>query len=181
MNSRSPTDWTAPERAARLKARYAAERRFRLLGLAAIALSALFLAFLLWSMTPSGIGGFKRTEFALPIDFPAMGLTIDQARLAAPDAAQALAGSGLQEAVGLAATQAYGPDGAALVSDSAWTDVRDALIADPSLLARKDNLVGSGIRRSGLRRARRRRSAMRTRHAQLVAKGTITNASTSAS
>ena len=175
MTSRTPTDWTAPERAARIKARYASERRFRLLGMASIAISALFLAILLWSMTASGIGGFKRTELTLPIDFPAMGLTVDQARLAAPDAAQALAGSGLQEAVGLAAMQAYGPDGAALVSDSAWTDVRDALIADPSLLGGKLTLsvpasddLASAARGEG-------DPAMQQRLAQLGAKGAISN------
>ena len=174
MTDRQPTDWASPERAAQLKARYASERRFRLLGLAAIATSALFLAILLWSMTANGIGGFKRTEIALPLDFPAMGLTVDQARLSSPDAAQALAKSGLQEAIGLAATQAYGPDGASLVADSAWTDVRDALIADPALLAHKDKLfvpvsgdLASAARGEGL-------PAMKARYAQLSAKGVLT-------
>ena len=43
--------------AARLKGRYAAERRFRALGFAAIALSLAFLAFLLVTMLANGIGG----------------------------------------------------------------------------------------------------------------------------
>jgi phosphate transport system permease protein len=134
---RAPTDWAGPAMSARLRKRYAAERAFRLTGLAAIVISALFLVFLLVSMTSNGLGGFKRTVIDLPVDFPAMGLTIDASRLAAPDAAQALAGSGLPDAVKLAAEQAYGPEGAALVADSAWTEVRDALIADAGLLARK--------------------------------------------
>ncbi len=43
--------------AARLRGRYAAERRFRALGFAAIALSLAFLAFLLITMLANGIGG----------------------------------------------------------------------------------------------------------------------------
>jgi phosphate transport system permease protein len=43
--------------AARLKGRYAAERRFRAMGFAAIALSLAFLAFLLVTMLANGIGG----------------------------------------------------------------------------------------------------------------------------
>lgn len=175
MNKRTPTDWTAPERTARLAGRYRSERRFRALGLCAIVISALFLALLLWSMTASAVGGFKRTEVALPIDFPAMGLAIDTARLSAPDAAQALAASGLPEAVNVAAMQAYGPDGAELISDGGWTDVRDALIADPGLVSRKATLsipasddLSAAARGEGA-------PAMRQRHAELAAKGAISN------
>ncbi len=135
--ARTPTDWASPERTRQLRQRYAAERRFKLIGLFSVLISGVFLAILLVTMTASGIGGFKRTEIALPIDFPALGLPIDPARLAANDAPQALATSGLPEAIGLAAMQAYGPQGDTLISDTAWIDVRDALIADPTLLARK--------------------------------------------
>ncbi len=134
---RTPTDWTSPLMGARLKSRYASERWFRRAGLFAVALSSLFLVFLLASMTSNGLAGFQRTEIKLSIDFPAMGLTVDEARLRGPDAAQALAASGLPDAVGLAAVTAYGPDGTALISDSAWIDVRDRLIGEPALLGRR--------------------------------------------
>jgi phosphate transport system permease protein len=135
-----PTDWNAPEHVARLRARYRAERRFRGLGLFAIAVSGLFLAILLWSMTSNSIGGFKRAELAVPIDFPAMGLTLTEAQLAGPGALQSLAGAGLPEVVALSANQAFGPDGATLVSEVGWISVRDALIADPTLLGRKESI-----------------------------------------
>ncbi len=137
---RKPTDWHSPVMSAKLKKRYASERNFRLVGLVAVLISVAFLAFLLFTMTANSLGGFKRTEIKLPMDFPALGLTVQESQLRGPGAAQALAGAGLQEAVNVAAIQAYGPDGAALMSDSAWTEVRDALIADPGLLGRKDEL-----------------------------------------
>ena len=55
--SNPPSVWQSPAMAARLKGRYAAERRFRALGFAAIALSLAFLAFLLVTMLANGIGG----------------------------------------------------------------------------------------------------------------------------
>lgn len=51
------SNWQSPEATARLEKRYAAERRFRALGLAAIILSMLFLATLLFAMLKNGIAG----------------------------------------------------------------------------------------------------------------------------
>ncbi len=134
---RAPTVWASPEMQAKLKARYASERRFRFVGLAAVSLSALFLLFLMISMTANSLGGFTRTEIRLNVDFPSMGLTVDQSQLQAPDAAEVLSRAGLADAVSLAAMQAYGPEGASFVSDSAWVDVRSKLIANPNLLSQK--------------------------------------------
>ncbi|MBN9786998.1 phosphate ABC transporter permease PtsA [Pseudonocardia sp. TMWB2A] len=122
---------------ARRRKRHAAERRFRLFGLGAILVSALFLAFLLVTMTSNGIGGFQRSEMVVPMDFKALGLTISEDQIRSPDAAQALAAAGLEEAVNISAMQAVGPEGAAHLSQSAWTEVRDAVIAKPSLLHEK--------------------------------------------
>jgi phosphate transport system permease protein len=47
----------SPEATARLAKRYAAERRFKAMGVAAIFLSLAFLAFLLFTMVKNGIGG----------------------------------------------------------------------------------------------------------------------------
>ena len=133
----TPTNWASPEMAGKLKARYASERRFRLVGLAAVSLSALFLVCLMVSMTWNSLGGFTRTEIKLNIDFPALALTVDQSQLQAPDAAEVLSRAGLADAVSLAAMQAYGPEGASFVSDGAWVDVRSKLIANPGLLTQK--------------------------------------------
>lgn len=50
-------NWQSPDAAKRLAKRYAAERRFKLLGLAAITLSMVFLIFLLGTMLMQGLGG----------------------------------------------------------------------------------------------------------------------------
>ena len=51
------SSWHTPEATARLKKRYAAERRFKAMGVVAIVLSLSFLAFLLITMVSKGIGG----------------------------------------------------------------------------------------------------------------------------
>lgn len=133
---RVPTDWKTGAMQKRIRRRYAAERRFRFFGLAAVVLSAGFLAFLLVTMLISGIGGFQRTMVTLPIDFPAAGLEVDRAQLKTRGADLALAGAGLENTVNGAAAAAFGEDNR-VVSDSAWLTVRDAIKADPSILSRK--------------------------------------------
>jgi phosphate transport system permease protein len=56
---RTPTDWNGAAMQRRIRRRYAAERRFRLMGLLAILLSAGFLAFLLITMVYRGAGGLS--------------------------------------------------------------------------------------------------------------------------
>jgi phosphate transport system permease protein len=51
------SSWHTPEASARLKKRYAAETRFKAMGIAAIVLSLSFLAFLLVTMVAKGLGG----------------------------------------------------------------------------------------------------------------------------
>ena len=127
-----------PDRAARrLKARYAAERRFRVLGFAAIALSGAALLFLLGSILASGLAGFQRTELRVPLDFAAAGLPVDRARLGTAGAAQHLDESGLARLVDRAAIAALGPDAARELDPEAWREVARAIIADPAKLDRK--------------------------------------------
>lgn len=138
MNSllpeKAPTDWRAEAMQRRIRRRYRSERRFKLLGLAAVLLSAGFLVFLLATMLANGIGGFSRTEIKLPVDFPKAGLTLDATRLSGPGADLALAGAGIQGATDGAAIAAFGKDGDRLISDGAWLSVRAAVKADPTLL-----------------------------------------------
>ena len=134
---RLPTDWTTGAMQTRIRRRYAAERRFRLVGLTAVVLSASFLAFLLVTMVARGAAGFTETRVALPIDLARANLAIDAARLNAPGADLALAGAGLEGAVDSAAGTAFGAvGGAAILSDGAWLRVRDAVKRDPTLLRR---------------------------------------------
>lgn len=130
----APTIWNSPAMTRRLRRRYAAERRFRLIGMAAVALSAAFLAFLLITMVAQGIGGFTQTRVTLPVDLAAAELPVEPARLKGRGADLALAGAGLEHAVDGAATLAFGADGTDLLSPGAWIVVRDAVKADPALL-----------------------------------------------
>jgi len=135
---RTPTDWSGERMQRRIARRYRAERRFRLLGLAPIALSAAFLLVLLGSMLTRGIGGFTETRIALPLDLAAAKLAVDPARLKGRGADLALADAGLEEAVDAAANAAWPTlGGAALLSDGAWLRVRGAVEADPTLLVRR--------------------------------------------
>ena len=120
--------------AARIQSRYAAERRFRALGFAAVLFSALVLAFLLITMTSNAIGGFKRTELRFSIDFSNGALTVDPTQLEGTGALQALGGAGLADVVSFAASQEAGDKAAAQLDDGAWREVARQLIADPSKL-----------------------------------------------
>jgi phosphate transport system permease protein len=55
------SSWSTPEATARLDKRYAKERRFKALGLAAILISLGFLAFLLVTMLANGVSGINLT------------------------------------------------------------------------------------------------------------------------
>ena len=137
---RAPTDWRTQAMQKRIRRRYRAERRFRLLGLGAVALSAAFLALLLVTMAANGLRGFTRTEVLLPIDFPALALKLDRSQLGSPGADLALAGAELENAVKGAAVTAFGPGGDAMISDHAWLKVRDAIKTDPGLLDRRETI-----------------------------------------
>jgi phosphate transport system permease protein len=122
---------------ARLRRRYAAEKRFKLLGLGAILFSVAVLVFLLVTMTMNGIGGFQRTELAVPIDFTNAGIAGNADTLSAPSATQSLEAQGLPAVVQFYAEEAFGADAAAQVSPDAWRVVAKAIIEDPSMLQRK--------------------------------------------
>ena len=130
----APTDWKGSVMQSRIAKRYAAERRFKLFGLGAVLLSGAFLAFLLFVMVGNGARGFTYTHVAVPVDFKAMPLTIDTARLGDADADQVIANAGLADIVAFAADEALGADGSKLISENAWKEVRSAIKDDPELL-----------------------------------------------
>ena len=113
--ARTPTDWRTDSMRGRIRSRYAAERRFRIISAAAVILSVSFLAFLLVSMIGQGARGFTQTELRLPVD----GATLRAA------AAPGVATGALETAVNEAAEARFGPGGARLLSDSAWVRVRE--------------------------------------------------------
>jgi phosphate transport system permease protein len=120
---------------ARVRRRYAAERRFRLLGIAAVGLSVLFLAFLLYTMAAKGIGGFSHYEARLPIDFTRTDLFLDPASLKGPDAEQTVAAADLEGAIAKAATDAYGPSAQEMFGESAVRKLTRAIVANPDVLS----------------------------------------------
>jgi phosphate transport system permease protein len=131
---RTPTDWNADAMQRRIRGRYAAERRFRRIGLFAVLLSAGFLAFLLISMMSNGLRGFTQTDVRVDIDFTKSAIFLDPATVER-DGARALAGANLEAAVAAAAEAQYGPGAARLLSDSAWLRVERGIVAAPSMLA----------------------------------------------
>jgi phosphate transport system permease protein len=146
MSSVAPSRWTDRPMQKRVRRRYASERRFRMLGLLAVAASALFLAFLLFSMASKGLGGFVHYEARLPINFARSDLMIDPAVLKGPDAEQQIASADLEGTIGQAATAAYGPNADQMFGAGAVRALGRQLLADPGLLQRSAALwlpVGS--------------------------------------
>ena len=119
---------------ARLKKRYAAERRFKAFGLGAILFSVAVLLFLLGTMTLNGIGGFQRVELEVPIDFTQAGIAADPATLDQPGAIQTLEAQGLRDVVQYFAQENLGEEAASQLGGQAWRDVADEIIGNPSVL-----------------------------------------------
>src|SRR6476646_1807515 len=134
MSNNAPTRWTERQMRKRVRRRYVAERWFRGVGLAAVTLSVLFLAFLLYAMASKGLGGFTHYEARLPIDFSRTDLFLDPATLHGPNARQTVAGADLEGAISKAATDAYGRSAQRLFSDAAVNKLTDAIVANPDVL-----------------------------------------------
>jgi phosphate transport system permease protein len=119
--------------ARRLKKRYAAERRFKALGLSAVMFSVAVLVFLLVTMLWNGLGGFQRAEVAVPIDLSSAGLSADPVVLAQANATQNLEMQGLPQIVAAAAEASLGPAAAEALDPEAWRVVAERIVADPTL------------------------------------------------
>ena len=124
---------------ARLKKRYAAERRFKTLGLSAILFSIAVLFFLLGNMTINGLGGFQRAEMQVDIDMPSMGLSLPPSVQDENAAVRSLETQGLREVVQFSASETLGDEAAEQLNDEAWRIVARQIIADPSLLQREES------------------------------------------
>ena len=140
MSSAAPSRWSDPDMTRRVARRYSAERRFRLLGFFAVALSMLFLAFLLVTMAWRGLGGFTAFEARLPIDFPRSDLFLDPSTLSGADAHHEVASSDLSGVLSKAAIAAYGPSAAEMFGDAAVEALTDAILDDPAMLTRTETL-----------------------------------------
>jgi phosphate transport system permease protein len=138
--SKVASRWTDGSMEALVAKRYAAERRFRVIGFAAIALSCAFLAFLLITMGAKGLTGFTQIEARVAIDFPRSDLILDPAALRGPDREQVIASASLEGPLSQAAIAAYGENAAELFGAAGTRALGRALLADPSLLQRRAEL-----------------------------------------
>ena len=140
----TPTDWRRPAMQQRIRRRYAAERRFRLLGLGAVLLSAGFLAFLLVTMVGTALGGFTpdrgpaRRRLRRAVAVPRSGALQGSAR------EQALAEADFEaRRCGARPTRNMAPARRRLFSKARWLRVRDAVADDPALLTRHATSVAA--------------------------------------
>jgi phosphate transport system permease protein len=140
MSSAAATRWTDGSMTKRVAKRYAAERRFRFFGLAAVGLSVAFLAFLLVTMAWKGLGGFTATETKVTIDFPRSDLILDPATLRGPQAEETVASAGLDGVLEKAGVAQFGEGGGELFGDASSRSLGEKLIADPDMLSRKVEL-----------------------------------------
>jgi phosphate transport system permease protein len=122
---------------ARLRRRYAAERRFRLYGVLAIALAIGVLGILLVSIVSKGYTAFVQTEIGLDLTFDPE--VIDPEGTRNP---KTLAGANYNRII-LAALQEAFPEVTGrrerrallgLVSDGAWLVLRNRVLEDPSII-----------------------------------------------
>ncbi|KQZ93518.1 phosphate ABC transporter permease PstA [Agrobacterium tumefaciens] len=135
-----------------IKRRYAAERRFRAYGVAAISFGLLFLFLLLWSVIGKGYTAFQQTMITIPVEFSQQIIDPDNVRAQNPSklmtanypvvARNSLAkvlGVSLEDRTALRAVNA-------LISDSVRTQLRDIVTSDPSVIGttRTVSLLASG-------------------------------------
>ncbi|WP_421439567.1 phosphate ABC transporter permease PstA [Agrobacterium tumefaciens] len=135
-----------------IKRRYAAERRFRAYGLAAISFGLIFLFLLLWSVVSKGHTAFQQTMITVPVEFSE--LIIDPKNERATNPAKlmtanypVLARDAVAKFLGVAPTDKAGLRAVnVMISDSVRTQLRDIVVADPSVIGttRSVTLLASG-------------------------------------
>ena len=132
--ARTPTDWSSDVMQARIRRRYVSERRFRRLGLFAVAASAGFLAFLLIVMLGNGVRGFSQATIALPVDFERAPIALDPDLVRSQSGPSAIAAADFPALLTFAAEEAYGPGAANYFADGAWVRVREVVRENPDIL-----------------------------------------------
>ncbi|WVT73671.1 phosphate ABC transporter permease PstA [Sinorhizobium chiapasense] len=125
-----------------IKRRYAAERRFRAYGIAAISIGLFFLALLLWTVISNGYTAFQQTTITLPIEFtekvidPKGERTTDSKVLMTANY-PLLVREALVKQLGIDATKRpLVKQATDMVSASSRTLLRDMVVADPSIIGK---------------------------------------------
>ena len=138
--STSASRWTDGSMQSLVRKRYAAERRFKMFGLVAVGLSVAFLAFLLITMAAKGLGGFTQSQIRIDVDFAKSDVMLDPAALKGADAAEIVAGAGLDGVLEQTAVASYGEGAGELFGGASARSLSEQLIADPTLLERRASL-----------------------------------------
>ena len=133
-----PTAWRSDAMRKRLQRRYARERRFRALGLAALVIAAGFLAFLLITIVSDGWRGFQRAEVAVEITYDPVRLGLTPALLQGEAGEAAINRADFAGLLREAAQEQLGS--AQLISEGAWLGVRERLQDDPGLLGESETI-----------------------------------------
>ena len=128
------TDWQGDAMQKRIARRYAAEQRFKILGLSAVILSSSFLAFLMFVMIGNGITGFIKTEVALEVDFAAASGGIRPSDLQGAGQNATLSSMDIPFIFESAVETQYGEKGQRYFSDNAWINLRAQLLDNPQLV-----------------------------------------------
>lgn len=135
-----------------IKRRYAAERRFRTYGLAAISFGLLFLFLLLWSVVGKGYTAFQQTMITIPVEFSEKVIDPDNVRAQNPGKLVTanytiIARNALAKVLGVSADDRDGLRAVnAMISDSTRSQLRDVVVADPAIVGttRTVSLLASG-------------------------------------
>ena len=130
-----------------IKRRYAAERRFQAYGIAAITFGLVFLFILLWTVIGKGYTAFQQTAVTLPIEFSEK--TIDPNNKRATDPSVLIAANYpvlLRDAIVKqlnvnASSRPDVRDASAMLSKGAPIQLRDMVMADPSIIGKTINVT----------------------------------------
>ena len=134
---RRKIDFSSPEAQARVRGRYRSEARFRCYGLAALAVTALFLVVLLADILIKGLPAFS--QHSLVLDVPLAAETIDPEGMRSPDALRSADYAALgREALKIAIPGIEGRTARKqlndILSSGAGNALRDMVLADPSII-----------------------------------------------
>jgi phosphate transport system permease protein len=120
--------------------RYAAERRFRFYGIAAIGFGLLFLFLLLFTVVSKGYTAFQQTMITIPIEFSEQVIDKNNERATNPQKLlmanyPVLARNALAKALGVdAGDRPALREVGGLISDAVRVQLRDIVMADPAII-----------------------------------------------
>ena len=123
-----------------IKRRYAAERRFRAYGIAALSFGLLFLALLLWSVVSKGYTAFQQTMITVPVEFSEQIIDKDNER--ATDSQKLvtanyplIARNAVAKVLGVAESDRSGLRAVnQMISDGVRGQLRDMVVANPQII-----------------------------------------------